>query len=188
MTRTPGSRQDAPVSRNGTGSASAAWAWAAVVVAIVDALILLGSGLTTAALGIHSPILDDGAVINLVAGPTFPLLAALMLRDRDAGAPRTQDRLAWLFLGLGMLSTATLLVFTYAAVGLREDLPLATGVAWVESWLWTPIAPALTLLLLWFPTGEVALRPFRWAVWTAATAFVCLWLGTAFAPAGSGDF
>jgi signal transduction histidine kinase len=179
------------VSRNGTGSSSTAtWAWAAVVVGIVDALVLLGAGLATAAEGIHSPILEDGAVVNLVAGPTFPLLAALMLRDRDRdrGTPRTQERLAWLFLGLGVLTTGTILVYSYAAIGLREGLPLASGVAWVESWLWTPVAPGLTLLLLWFPTGDVVLRPFRWAVWAAVASFAGMWLGTAFSTAPESDF
>jgi len=177
------------VSRSGTGSSPpATWAWAAVVVGVVDALVLLGSGLATAAQSIHSPILEDGAVVNLVAGPTFPLLAALMLRRRDPSAPRTQERLAWLFLGLGVLTTATMVVFSYAAVGLRDGLPLASGVAWVESWLWTPVAPGLTLLLLWFPTGEVVARPFRWAVWAAVASFAGMWLGTAFAPGATTDF
>jgi signal transduction histidine kinase len=159
-----------------------------VVIGVVDALVLLGCGLATTAQGIHSPILEDGAVVNLVAGPTFPLLAALMLRDRDRRIPRTQERLAWLFLGLGVLTTGTVLVFSYAAIGLREGLPLASGVAWVESWLWTPVAPGLTLLLLWFPTGDVVLRPFRWAVRAAAAAFAGMWLGTAFSLAPETDF
>jgi signal transduction histidine kinase len=189
MTRTPGSRQDAPVSRIGTGPSSpATWAWTAVVVGIVDALVLVGTAVATAAESIHSPILEDGAVVNLVAGPSFPLLAALMLRDRPATTPRTQERLAWLFLGLGVLSTGTFVVFTYAAIGLREGLPLASEVAWVESWLWTPVAPGLTLLLLWFPTGEVVLRPFRWAAWAAVASVAGLWLGTAFAPGPNTDF
>src|SRR6476619_7633905 len=116
MTHAPGSRQDAPVRGNGTGSSQyATWARAAVVVGIVDALVLLGTGLATAAEGIHSPILEDGAVVNLVAAVTFPLLAAMMLRDWDASTPRTQQRLAWLFLGLGVLTTGTVLVFSYAA-------------------------------------------------------------------------
>ncbi|MGZ4508823.1 MAG: GAF domain-containing sensor histidine kinase [Blastococcus sp.] len=177
------------MSRNGTGSSPhATWARAAVAVGIVDALVLLGTGLATAAEGIHSPILEDGAVVNLVAGLTFPLLAALMLRDCDASTPRSQQRLAWLLLGLGVLTTGTLLVFTYAAIGLREGLPLATAVAWMESWLWTPVAPGLTLLLLWFPSGEVVLRPFRWVGWAAVASFACLWLGTAFAPGVNTDF
>jgi signal transduction histidine kinase len=79
-------------------------------------------------------------------------------------------------------------VFTYAAVGLRHGLPLASAAAWVESWLWTPVAPGLVVLLLVFPTGEVVLRPFRWAVWAAGATFAGLWLSTAFAPGSNGDF
>ena len=49
----------------------------------------------------------------------------------------------------------------------------------MESWLWTPVAPGLVLLLLWFPTGAVAHRAFRPAVWAAAATFAGLWLSTA---------
>jgi len=158
------------------------------VVAIVDALVLVVTALVTATESLSTPIIADGAVVNLVAGPTFPLLAALMLRSRDAGTPRTQDRLAWLFLGLGVLCTGTLVVFTYAAVGLRHGFPVASGVAWVESWLWTPVAPGLVVLLLWFPTGDVVRRPFRWAVWGAVATFAGLWLSSAFVPGTNPDF
>src|SRR4051812_2612227 len=98
MTHPPGSRQDAPVNRNGTGASAATWAWAAVVVAIIDTVALAATAIITTVESIHVPSFDDGGVVNLVAAPTFPLLAALMLRDRDAATPRTQDRLAWLFL------------------------------------------------------------------------------------------
>ena len=116
------------MSRNGTApSSSATWAWAAVVVGVVNALALVVTGIVSATSGIHSPIIDDGAVINLVAGPTFPFLAALLLRSRDEHTPRRLDRLAWLFVGLGLLCTATAVVFTYAAWGLLHGAPLTAA-------------------------------------------------------------
>jgi signal transduction histidine kinase len=189
MTRPPRSRQDAPVSRNGTGpSSSATWAWAAVLVGVVDALALVVTGIVSATSGIHSPVIDDGAVINLVAGPTFPFLAALLLRSRDDSTPRRLDRLAWLFVGLGVLCTATYVVFTYAAWGLLHGAPLTSAAVWVEGWLWTSVVPGVTVLLLWFPTGAVIGPRWRWAVWGAVATDACLWLGTAFAPGPDGDF
>jgi two-component system, NarL family, sensor kinase len=189
MTRTPRSRQDAPVSRNGTEPSSpATWAWAAVVVGVVNALALIVTGIVGATSGIHSPIIDDGAIINLVAGPTFPFLAALILRSRDERTPRRLDRLAWLFVGLGVLCTATAVVFTYAAWGLLHGAPLTAAAVWVEGWLWTSVVPGVEILLLWFPTGTVVGPRWRWAVWGAVAADACLWLGTAFTPGPDGDF
>jgi hypothetical protein len=79
-----------------TGQRLAAWAWIAVAVAIIDTAGLTAALAVAAASGMHLPIAEDGAWINLVAGPTFPLLAALMLRTRgrDPDRPSHQDRLA----------------------------------------------------------------------------------------------
>lgn len=166
----------------------ATWAWAAVAVGIVDAIAFGVVGIVSAVDHIHHPIVEDGAWINLVAGPTFPLLAALMLRRREPGQPSRQDRLAWLFLGLGVLCTSTEVVFTFAAYTLRHGLPLSQGAMWVEGWLWTSVVPGIVLLLLWFPTGDVPGPRWRWVVWGAVAADVCLWLGTAFAPGRLTDF
>ena len=177
------------MSRKGTGESSPpTWAWAAVVVGIVNTVALVVTGVVSATSGIHSPIIDDGAVINLVAGPTFPFLAALILRSRDDSTPRRLDRLAWLFLGLGVLCTATYVVFTYAAWGLLHGAPLTAAAVWVEGWLWTSVVPGVEILLLWFPTGTVVGPRWRWAVWGAVASNACMWLGAAFAPGPDGDF
>jgi len=166
----------------------ATWAWAAVAVGIVDAIAFGVLGVIAAIDHVHAPIIETGSVINIVAGPTFPLLAALLLRYRDRHEPVRYDRLAWLFLALGLLCTGTYVVFVYAWHGLHYGGPFTSGAVWIESWLWTSVVPGVSLLLLWFPTGDVPGPRWRWAVWAAVTADAFSWLGTAFQPGSNGDF
>ena len=110
-----------------------------MAVAIIDTAALAAALALAAASGMHllQRIAEAGVWINLVAGPTFPLLAALMLRTRgrdpDRGAH--QDRLAWLFLGFGALCTATVVLRIFVVYGLGHHGPLIVVGAWVSSWL-----------------------------------------------------
>jgi hypothetical protein len=63
--------------------------WAAVAVAVLDTIALTFALVLAAQTHIYLAIAETGGWINLVAGPTFPLLAALMLRNRgrDPGRP-----------------------------------------------------------------------------------------------------
>ncbi len=165
------------------------WAWVAVVVAILDALATVMVALLIASPHeVASLLTQTDGWINVVAGPAFPLLAALILRYRDPSKPGRQDRLAWLFLGLGIICTLTSVVFTYADYGLRDHAPLALGAAWVESWLWTSVVPGITLLLLWFPSGDAPGPRWPWIGYGAIAADAGMWLGTAFAPGRLTDF
>jgi hypothetical protein len=94
----------------GTGRRPAAWA--AVAVAALNAAAVTAALAVAAAASISVPIARVGVWINFIAGPAFPLLAALMLRNRgrDPARPRHQDRLAWLFLGFGVLCAATIVL------------------------------------------------------------------------------
>jgi len=166
----------------------ATWAWAAVVVGIVDAFAFALFAVVAVVDHVHLPIIETGSVINIVAGPTFPLLAALLLRHRGQRSTVRSDRLAWLFLGLGVLCTATYVVFVYAWHGLHYGGPLTSTAVWIESWLWTSVVPGISLLLLWFPTGDVPGPRWRWVAWAAVAADVFSWLGTAFQPGSNGDF
>ncbi|MGH8888849.1 MAG: sensor histidine kinase [Acidothermaceae bacterium] len=181
-------RGDAAVLVAGNADPRATWAAAALVVGIVDAIAFGVLAVVAAVDHAHAPIIETGSVINIVAGPTFPMLAALLLRYRDRHHPVRYDRLAWLFLGLGLLCTATYVVFIYAWHGLHHGAVFTPAAVWIESWLWTSVVPGISLLLLWFPTGDVPGPRWRWAVWAAVAADVFTWLGTAFQPGSNGDF
>lgn len=163
--------------------------WIAVIVAALDTVALGVGFLIGLATGVPDRLLADSAVITIVVGPTFPLLAAYLLRrgEADRGSRRA-DRLAWLFLGLGVLGTLTSVLYTYAGYGLARQAPLALGAAWVQSWLWTSILPGLALVLLWFPTGEVPSARWRWVTRGAVAGGVALLIGTAFMPGPLGDW
>jgi signal transduction histidine kinase len=137
-------------------------------------------------------LLENGAVINVVAGPTFPLLGALLLRppaqSEQTSRPARQDRLAWLFVAFGALCAATLVVHVVVQAGLDHGVPLADAGAWVASWLWTGVPTGLLLLLLWFPTGEPPSRRWRLVPPAILAAWTGMWLSIAFHPGRMTDF
>ena len=173
-----------------TGQRRPAWAWAAVAIAIIDTAVLTAALAVAAASGMHLPIVEDDAWINLVAGPAFPLLAALMLRTRgrDPDRPAHQDRLAWLFAGFGVLCTATIALHIFVVYSLDHHGPLTLAGAWISGWLWTAVIPGLLLALLWFPDGDVPGPRWRWAVRGVAISWAAIWLAIAFQPGPMPDF
>jgi two-component system NarL family sensor kinase len=183
----------------GTGGAAprtsqrrAAWVRAAVAVAIIDTAALTAALAVAAASGMHllQRIAEDSGWINLIAGPTFPLLAALMLRTRgrDPDRPPHQDRLAWLFLGFGVLCAATIVLRIFVVYGLDHHVPLTVAGAWVSSWLWTAVPTSFLLALLWFPDGDVPGPRWRPAVVGVAVSWASIWLATAFTPGPMPEF
>lgn len=190
MTQPPRSRDDEPVKRGDTGSSTATWAWLGVVVGVLDAIGLFTGIAIAAATDQHLGITENSAWINVAAGPTFPLLAALVLRSRgrDPDRPPRIDRLAWLLLSFGALCTATLVVHVLAEDGLQRGVPGAVGLAWVSTWLWTAVVPTLLLSLLWFPTGERPGPRWRWLERGLAVAYGGMLLSVAFDPGPMPDF
>jgi signal transduction histidine kinase len=190
MTRTPRSRDDGPVKRGDTGPSTATWAWVAVVVAVLDSLGEAAAFAVAAATDQHLGITENSSWINVVAGPTFPLLAALVLRSRgrDAERPPRIDRLAWLLLAFGALCTSTVVVHVLADDALQQGLPGARALAWVSTWLWTAVVPLLLLSLLWFPTGERPGPRWRWLERGLVLAYGGMLLSVAFDPGPMPDF
>ncbi len=188
MTQPPRPCNDAmvgiPGTAPGTGQHLAAWAQVAVAVAVLDTIAVAAALVIAAETGIYLSIVESGSWINLVAAPAFPLLAALMLRNRgrDPDRPRHQDRLAWLFLGLGALCTATIVLHVFVTYGLRHDDPAIAAVVWIYTWLWIGVPTGLLLALLWFPTGDVPGPQWRWAAGGVAVSLAAIWLATAFTP------
>jgi two-component system, NarL family, sensor kinase len=196
----PGSWDDTTVSPGakdpGTGERRTTRAWqSATVVAGVNTVALILALTLTATVWlspgeVYREIAEVGAWLNLIAGPTFPLLGALMLRTRgrDPSRPVHQDRLAWLFVGSGVLCTATIVLRAITRYALPQHAPLALAGAWVSSWLWIGVFPSFLLAILWFPTGQYAGRSGRWLARVMIANGSALWLATAFKPGPMDDF
>lgn len=169
---------------------TATLAWVAVVVAVLDTLALASGFAVGAAIHVNFGIIAHGAWVNVMAGVTFPLVAALILRTRGLAAdrPRHVDRLAWALLGVGALCTLTLAGHVAAEWALAHHGAGAVGFAWVGSWLWTGVIPGLLVVLLWFPTGDVPSRGWRWVVRGAVVAGVAIWVSVAFDPGRMTDY
>ncbi|HEY3004580.1 MAG TPA: sensor histidine kinase, partial [Kribbellaceae bacterium] len=133
-------------------------------------------------------IVETGAWLNLIAGTAFPLLAALMLREGLEDRPPHLRRLAWLFVGFGVLCSATIVLHVYADDALRRGTPYAIPAAWVSSWLWIGVPCGFLLVLLLFPTGDLTGSRWRVVPLGIALACVCMWLATALAPGPMADF
>jgi signal transduction histidine kinase len=181
-------RDDEAVVTDPAAQRSATWVRVAVVVAVLDTVAVAVALWVAVAADLQLDIVGTGSWINLVAGPAFPLLAALVLRRSDQDRPPHQDRLAWLFLGFGVLCAATIVLHIYADYALRNGSPLAVPSAWVSSWLWIGVPSGLLLILLLFPTGELPGPRWRVVAALVGVAYVALWVSVALAPGPMTDF
>jgi signal transduction histidine kinase len=182
------SRDDEAVVTDTAEQSSATWVRVAVVVAVVDTIAVAVALWVAVANDVQLDIVGTGAWINLVAGTAFPLLAALVLRRGAQDRPPHQDRLAWLFLGFGVLCAATIVLHIYADYALRNGSPLAVPSAWVSSWLWIGVPAGLLLILLLFPTGELPGPRWRAVAAVVGVASVSVWVSIALAPGPMTDF
>jgi len=171
-------------------SSAATWAWVGVVVAVLNALAVAVALVVAATTGQDLALTDNSAWINVVAGPTFPLLGALVLRSRghEEERPGRLDRLAWLLVGFGTLCAATVAGQVFGQDLLDRRVPGALGIAWVANWLWTAVAPTLLLALLWFPDGEAPGPRWRWVERALVVAYSGMLTGVALEPGPLVDF
>lgn len=88
-----------------------------------------------------------------------------------------RNPVGWLFAGLGLLSAASELIYSYAQHEVEESgtlSPAATAAAWVSDWLGNPGFVGLVLLLLVFPDGSFRGRRWR-LVGTGAVVLAIVW-------------
>jgi signal transduction histidine kinase len=161
-----------------------------VVVSTLDTAALAIAFVAAGLSDVRVELVETGAFINVVAGATFPLIGALLLSRRDdevPGAPHL-SRLAWLFIGYGVLCAATIALRVIVVWALDRDAPFSTAGAWVSYWLWTGVGPGLLLLLLWFPTGDVPGRRWRPAVYALGFSYAAMFASVAFRPGQMTDY
>ncbi|MGZ4609251.1 MAG: sensor histidine kinase [Actinomycetes bacterium] len=164
----------------------------AVAVAAADLVAVVVMLVAVADREVQHTVEETGSWVNLVAGPTFPLVAALLLRgqvaDESGPVADGRRRLAWLMLGFGVLGTATFVLHFSAQAALDRDAPGAAALGWVSTWLWIGVPTGLLLLLLWFPTGQVPGPRWRIGPGLLAVAAAGMWASVAFRPGESEDF
>ena len=129
-----------------------AWGLAALAVAAVVAVPVIGVA-TGSALG---PALDDAVDIAIVFSLCFPVLGALVVRQRGGHA------VGWLLSGIGVSIALHSLADTWSRTALVEQpgsLPFGDVAAWIAIWLWFPGWTLITTLLpTLFPDGRPAGR------------------------------
>ena len=104
---------------------------------------------------------------DLLLGASFSTIGVLVIRRRS------ENRIGWLFLAIGVIEALNAALNHYAIVGLtaREELPGAIWAAWFAYWSVSFVVPAglFLMLLIVFPNGRAVSR--RWA-WLAVAGLV----------------
>jgi hypothetical protein len=107
------------------------------------------------------------------------LLGALVVNRRPDNA------VGWILIAIGGLLAAGLFATQYAEralVAQPGSLPGGSIAAWFQTWLWIPIAGALPLLILLFPTGRPPSKRWDVVAWAACAVSVVAAATAAFRP------
>jgi hypothetical protein len=142
-----------------------AWAlWALALVLVGLAVVLM--------LG-NRPVSHDGFLQAFLV-PGFATVGAVV-------AARRRNTIGWLFLGVAMVAAVGAFSAEYAVravVTSPGSLPAGGFAAWLTTWVFTLIFPALGLLLVLFPDGRPPSPRWRlvaWGLWLSLGAWA-VWL------------
>jgi hypothetical protein len=142
-----------------------AWAlWALALVLVGLAVVLM--------LG-NRPVSHDGFLQAFLV-PGFATVGAVV-------AARRRNTIGWLFLGVAMVAAVGAFSAEYAVravVTAPGSLPAGGFAAWLTTWVFTLIFPALGLLLVLFPDGRPPSPRWRlvaWGLWLSLGAWA-VWL------------
>jgi hypothetical protein len=143
------------------------------VVAGVSLLLDAGYVLLLLATGADGPPGSDVTTWGgFVLGVTFPVVGWVIATKRP------DNRIGWIFLGVGLSQALATFAGQYATVGLLAmpgSLPAADVMAWLNTWVWAPgFALLLTATVLLFPDGHPPSRRWRVVLWVSATAVALL--------------
>ena len=113
------------------------------------------------------------AILALGAVLSFTAAVGMVIVVRGGG-----NRVGWVLIGIGLSVSSGMLATQYANRTFVEapgSLPFADAVAWLQSWLWSPLTALFALVVLWFPTGHPP-SP-RWRI-VGRAAFALAFLAT----------
>lgn len=88
---------------------------------------------------------------------------------------RPANRVGWSFLAIGVTSGLMIATMEYAHYGLLTapgSLPLATVVAWLQTWLWFALMAGFATVLLLFPDGHPPTSRWRVVGWVLGLCLV----------------
>ena len=158
------------MTRASTRKATAATSRLAVVLAgIAYAAVAVGAVLVFPAAS-HAGFTGIYAT-DLLLGASFSTIGVLVTRSRS------ENRIGWLFLAIGVIEALTAALNHYAIVGLtqQDELPGAIWAGWLGYWSVSFVVPSglFLLLLIVFPDGHAVSRRWAWLAW-AGLAFSTL--------------
>lgn len=116
----------------------------------------------------------------------FPVLFAVAFSTVGAliASRHPGNVIGWLFCWIGLVSGIQ--AFTeeygiYAVLVHPGALPAGVLLAWIQNWIWVPVAgPAMTFLLLLFPTGSLPSPRWRPVAWLSGLGVAAFALAQAF--------
>jgi signal transduction histidine kinase len=154
-------------------------AFTSVGLCVVDAILT----------GANNPTLDvnwlQSAVPHLLTGSLYGIVGALIL------ARRPDNRIGWLFCGVGLLFPLESFAEQYAHLGLLTapgSLPGAAAMAWLQSWLlWLFWPGTIVYLLLLFPTGRPPSRRWWPVAWATALFAITMVVESLISPGRFND-
>lgn len=138
-------------------------AWGVATMSVCVLAVAGVAGLTTPA-SLPVQHLATGDVGWWVAYFTFSIVGGLV------AARRPDHRIGWLMLAAGAVNALAQGAQQYAEWGLARhpgSLPGADVASWLTSFSWSPAITILVLVLVYFPTGQLASRRWRWLPWVA---------------------
>ena len=147
--------------------------------------VLLSIGSVVFSIAIENAGLDSDRTYRFdsIVAVVFSFLGAIV------ASKRPENRMGWLMSAIGLSGGLGAFLPEYAHYGVMvSDLPATDFAVWVGNWVWLGCFMTVpTLMLLWYPTGRVPSRGWRWVERMTIAGLAGLVTTLALIPSGGGD-